>query len=96
VNPRERTLTLRENRVKCSSSTTILYRVKNPRDPTDSNGCVFHFEIGGDKRISRHLSGRTSSALASFKMGMSRSVSLQSVRKSLYAAFALAVSPAIA
>jgi len=36
------------------------------------------------------------SALACFRMGMSGSASFQRVRKSLYAAFALAVSPDMA
>jgi len=54
-----------------------------------------HYQVG-KQNLARNHCNFAYSALASFKMGMSRSVFLQSVRKSLYAAFALAVSPAIA
>jgi len=50
----------------------------------------------GSGRRTRGYCSFAYSALASFRMGMSGSASFQRVKKSWYAALALAVSPAIA
>ena len=68
--------------------------LRNAAHRTDQRG-IRPAQVGAGVAVGRYCSFAYS-ALACFRMGMSGSASFQRVKKSWYAALALAVSPAMA